>query len=152
MKAAKECCRRTFCARSLIFMASASIIFWNELIKRMKTTADAVVFSIKMWRAQQCRLGRHSRNGIIQSRRSAHWKCRGVDNPKGRGKAPPFWSLGVQGRNRNAPAVLLGVQKGTFSHVREGPLLSALPCLQGEHFNDYFLKLSLRVTDRLNTR
>ena len=43
-------------------------------------------------------------------------------------------------------------QKGTFSHVREGPLLSALPCLQGEHFNDYFLKLSLSVTDRLNTR
>ena len=43
MKAAKECCRRTFCARSLIFMASASIIFWNELIKRTKTTADAVV-------------------------------------------------------------------------------------------------------------
>ena len=122
MKAAKECCRRTFCARSLIFMASASIIFWNELIKRTKTTADAVVFSIKMWRAQQRRLGRHSRNGIIQSRRSAHWKCRGVDNPKGRGKAPPFWSLGVQGRSRNAPAVLLGDLKGAFSHVRERPL------------------------------
>ena len=116
MKAAKECCRRTFCARSLIFMASASIIFWNELIKRTKTTADAVVFSIKMWRAQQRRLGRHSRNGIIQSRRSAHWKCRGVDNPKGRGKAPPFWSLGVQGRSRNAraaPTALLPRAFGT---------------------------------------
>ena len=125
MKAAKECCRRMFCARSLIFMASASIIFWNELIKRTKTTADAVVFSIKMWRAQQRRLGKHSRNGIIQSRRSAHWKCRGVDNPKGRGKAPPFWSLGVQGRDRNAPAVLLGDSKGGFSHVRESPLLPA---------------------------
>ena len=50
----------------------------------------------------------------------------GVDNPKRRGLAPPFWSLGVQGRDRNAPAVLLGVQKGTFSHVREGPLLSPL--------------------------
>ena len=128
MKAAKECCRRMFCARSLIFMASASIIFWNELIKRTKTTADAVVFSIKMWRAQQRRLGKHSRNGIIQSRRSAHWKCRGVDNPKGRGKAPPFWSLGVQGRDRNAPAVLSGDQKGGFSHVRESPLYPAHPC------------------------
>ena len=128
MKAAKECCRRTFCARSLIFMASASIIFWNELIKRTKTTADAVVFSIKMWRAQQRRLGRHSRNGIIQSRRSAHWKCRGVDNPKGRGKAPPFWSLGVQGRSRNAPAVLLGVSKGVFSFAKENtPFTRAAP-------------------------
>ena len=28
-------------------MASASIIFWNELIKRTKTTADAVVFVLK---------------------------------------------------------------------------------------------------------
>ena len=130
MKAAKECCRRTFCARSLIFMASASIIFWNELIKRTKTTADAVVFSIKMWRAQQRRLGRHSRNGIIQSRRSAHWKCRGVDNPKGRGFAPPFWSLGVQGRSRNSPAVLLGV-KGGFSHVRESPFYPRSPMPMG---------------------
>ena len=42
---------------------------------------------------------------------------------KGGGLAPPFWSLGVQGRDRNAPAVLLGDQKGAFSHVREGPLL-----------------------------
>ena len=47
-------------------------------------------------------------------------KC-GVDNPKRRGKAPPFWSLGVQGRDRNAPAVLLGVSMGAFSHVRERP-------------------------------
>ena len=38
-------------------------------------------------------------------------KQRGVDNPKRRGKAPPFWSLGVQGRDRNAPAVLLGGSK-----------------------------------------
>ena len=135
MKAAKECCRRTFCARSLIFMASASIIFWNELIKRTKTTADAVVFSIKMWRAQQRRLGKHSRNGIIQSRRSAHWKCRGVDNPKGRGFAPPFWSLGVQGRSRNAPAVVLGVKGGHSLTRANGPLIpcsaygAASPCL-----------------------
>ena len=128
MKAAKECCRRTFCARSLIFMASASIIFWNELIKRTKTTADAVVFSIKMWRAQQRRLGRHSRNGINQSRRSAHRKCRGVDNTKRRGKAPPFWSLGVQGRSRNAPAVLLGDSKGAIlSRERMAPLSRAAP-------------------------
>ena len=61
----------------------------------------------------------------------------GVDNPKRRGKAPPFWSLGVQGRNRNAPAVLLGVQKGTFSHVREGPLLSALPRRAGDNLTFY---------------
>ena len=54
--------------------------------------------------------------------RSAYRKCHGVDNPKRRGKAPPFWSLGVQGRDRNAPAVLLGDSKGAFSHVREGPL------------------------------
>ena len=45
----------------------------------------------------------------------------GEDNPKKRGKAPPFWSLGVQGRDRNAPAVLLGDTKGEFSHVRESP-------------------------------
>ena len=73
-------------------------------------------------RAQQCRAVRSNS---------------GVDNPKRRGKAPPFWSLGVQGRNRNAPAVLLGVQKGTFSHVREGPLLSALPCGAGDNFTFY---------------
>ena len=132
MKAAKECCRRTFCARSLIFMASASIIFWNELIKRTKTTADAVVFSIKMRRAQQCRLGRHYRNRIIRSRRNAYRKCHGVDNPKRRGKAPPFWSLGVQGRDRNAPAVLLGDQKGVFSHVREYPLCLRTPAARRE--------------------
>ena len=45
MRAAKECCRRTFSARLLTFTASVSIIFWNEPIKRMKTTANAVVFS-----------------------------------------------------------------------------------------------------------
>ena len=44
MRAAKECCRRTFSARLLTFTASVSIIFWNEPIKRMKTTANAVVF------------------------------------------------------------------------------------------------------------
>ena len=48
-----------------------------------------------------------------------------MDNPKRRGKAPPFWSLGVQGRDRNAPAVLLGDQKGGFSHVRESPPFTA---------------------------
>ena len=80
-------------------------------------------FLLEMRRAQQCRLGRHHRNRIIRSRRNACQKCHRVDNPKRRGKAPPFWSLGVQGRDRNAPAVLLGDQKGAFSHVREGPLL-----------------------------
>ena len=44
MRAAKECCRRMFFARLPTFTASASIIFWNEPIKRTKTTADAVVF------------------------------------------------------------------------------------------------------------
>ena len=43
----------------------------------------------------------------------------GVDNPKRRGEAPPFWSLGVQGRSRNAPAVLLGDIKGVFSFAKE---------------------------------
>ena len=51
-------------------------------------------------------------------------KC-GVDNPKRRGEAPPFWSLGVQGRSRNAPAVLLGDSKGAFSHARECPFYTA---------------------------
>ena len=52
-----------------------------------------------------------------------------VDNPKRRGKAPPFWSLGVQGRDRNAPAVLLGDLKGVFSHVKENtPFYCAAPC------------------------
>ena len=55
------------------------------------------------------------------SSKDARQKC-GEDNPKRRGEAPPFWSLGVQGRNRNAPAVLLGDSKGAFSHARERPL------------------------------
>ena len=47
----------------------------------------------------------------------------GVDNPKRRGEAPPFWSLGVQGRSRNAPAVLLGDKKGgILSRERMPPL------------------------------
>ena len=58
---------------------------------------------------------------------------RGVDNPKRRGKAPPFWSLGVQGRDRNAPAVLLGGVRGPFSHAREWP---PYPCsATGAAFN-----------------
>ena len=107
MKAAKECCRRTFCARSLIFMASASIIFWNELIKRTKTTADAVVFSIKMWRAQQRRLGRHSRNGIIQSKRE--------------GLCPSLLVVRGAWAKSKRPCRSLGGQRGPFSHVREWP-------------------------------
>ena len=64
-------------------------------------------------RAQQCRLGRHHRNGIIRSRRSAYRKCQGEDNPKRRGKAPPFWSLGGAGSEiETPPAVLLGDSKG----------------------------------------
>ena len=66
-----------------------------------------------MRRAQQCRAVRSNS---------------GVDNPKRRGEAPPFWSLGVQGRSRNAPAVLLGVSKGVFSFAKENaPFTRAAP-------------------------
>ena len=38
---------------------------------------------------------------------------RGEDNPKGRGEAPPFWSLGgAGGEIETPPAFLLGVPKG----------------------------------------
>ena len=154
MKAAKECCRRTFCARSLIFMASASIIFWNELIKRTKTTADAVVFSIKMWRAQQRRLGRHqqdrtnpkqteirlyfykmgraaadnrSKPNCIAAKNSRHPipQAEQLFKPKPR-------NGGVKGQS---PLCSLGGFKGPFSHVREWPpypvqrLRRCFPCL-----------------------
>ena len=37
----------------------------------------------------------------------------GEDNPKWRGKAPPFWSLGgAGGEIETSPAFLLGVSKG----------------------------------------
>ena len=107
MKAAKECCRRTFCARSLIFMASASIIFWNELIKRTKTTADAVVFSIKMRRTQQCRLGRHQQDRT---------------NP------PPPPPPRPAGRPRPPPPVCSWGSKGAIlSRERMAPLSRAAP-------------------------
>ena len=42
-----------------------------------------------------------------------HRQKHGVDNPKRRGYAPPFWSLGgAGGEIETPPAFLLGVPKG----------------------------------------
>ena len=80
-------------------------------------------------RAQQCRLGGHYRNGIIPSRRNAYRKCHGVDNPKRRGKAPPFWSLGgAGGEVETPPAFLLGVPKGEVLFCKIEPPPLSVPC------------------------
>ena len=77
-----------------------------------------------MRRAKQCRFGRHYRDGILRSRHSSYRKCHREDNPKRRGCAPPFWSLGgAGGEVETPPAFLLGVPRGRFSFERESPPL-----------------------------
>ena len=123
MKAAKECCRRTFCARSLIFMASASIIFWNELIKRTKTTADAVVFLLKCGERSNAALAgtletESSKVGVVLTGSAEGWII------QREGQSPSLLVVRVQGRSRNAPAHSLFSQGAILSRER----MALIPC------------------------
>ena len=58
----------------------------------------------------------------------------------------------LRAANPQCTFLWVGLREGYLFSKKRYPSLVYAPCLQGEHFNDYFLKLSLRVTDRLNTR
>ena len=58
----------------------------------------------------------------------------------------------LQAANPQCTFLWVGLREGDLFLKKRSPSLVYAPCLQEEHFNDYFLKLSLRVTDRLNTR
>ena len=154
MRAAKECCRRTFFARLPTFTASASIIFWNEPIKRTKTTANAVVFSSfeergersnaappQRRRAKQCRRGagslppskRHSRATecarlIDASKRRGSWRSH-VHRTYTAQRVQPF-----KPQTANANFLWVGLREGYLffekrypSLVRTAPAGAATP-------------------------
>ena len=56
------------------------------------------------------------------------------------------------GREFPAPRRGAIIREGYLFLKKRYPSLVYAPCLQGELFNDYFLKLSFSVTDLLNTR
>ena len=113
------------------FMASASIIFWNELIKRTKTTADAVVFLLKCGERSNAALAGISKIVQIQSRQklgctSTRWAERQriigasqivsqqktADTRFRRLSSSSSPNLAMAGSRGRAPCVLLGVKGG----------------------------------------
>ena len=108
-------------------MASASIIFWNELIKRTKTTADAVVFLLKCGERSNAALAgtletESSKVGVVLTGSAEGWIIQ-----TGGAKPLPFGRSGCWGEVETPLPFSWGSKGAILSRERMAPLSRAAP-------------------------